>query len=82
MAKTTPTLAHDLEALLHTIRCIAQHEDELCTLLHEAKRTGRINATLRKDLQAILAKLPAQDYLEDLQTIERELQTDTIHSAA
>lgn len=62
-------LTHRLDALLHTMRCIAQHEDQLCTLLHDARKTGRITAALRRDLSVILAELPAEEYTEDLHAV-------------
>lgn len=51
------------------MRCITQHEDQLCTLLHDARRTGRVNAALRRELQAILAELPAEEYTHDLHAV-------------
>ena len=65
-------LAHRLDALLHTMRCIAQQEDELCTLLHDARRSGKVNGRLRRELQTILDELPADEYTFDLNAV-REL---------
>ena len=67
-------LTHRLDALLHTMRCIAQHEDELCTLLHDARRTGRVNTRLLQELQTILEELPAEEYTNDLNAV-REITT-------
>ena len=68
-AQKAEPLTHRLDALLHTMRCIAQHEDQLCTLLHDARKTGRVTAALRRDLGAILAELPAEEYTEDLHAV-------------
>ena len=68
-AATAEPLTHRLDALLHTMRCIAQHEDQLCTLLHDARKTGRMSATLRRDLNAILTELPAEEYTDDLHAV-------------
>lgn len=59
-------LTHRLDALLHTMRCITQHEDQLCSLLHHAQRTGRVSAAMRQELSAILSELPAEEYTADL----------------
>lgn len=55
--------------LLHTMRCITQHEDELCTLLHDARRNRKVSAPLLRELQAVLDQLPAEEYTDDLQSI-------------
>ena len=64
-------LQHRLDALLHTMRCITQHEDELCTLLHDARRTGRISAPLLRELRSVLQELPAMEYLDDLYAVQQ-----------
>ncbi|MGI4758863.1 MAG: hypothetical protein ACRYGF_18690 [Janthinobacterium lividum] len=64
------SLTHGLESLLHTMRSIAQHEDELCTLLHDARRTGKISAPLLRELKVVLDALPAEEYTSELQAIK------------
>ncbi|MGI4853008.1 MAG: hypothetical protein ACRYF4_03040 [Janthinobacterium lividum] len=59
-------LMHRLDALLHTIRTIAQHEDELCTLLHDVRSKGKVSKPLLRELQTLLAVLPAAEYTHDL----------------
>ena len=66
-------LRHRLDALLHTMRCIAQHEDELCTLLHDARRTNRVSAALVQELRSILQELPAEEYVADLHAVEEAI---------
>ncbi len=65
----TEPLTHRLDALLHTMRCIAQHEDELCTLLHDARRSGKLSKALLRELQAVLDHLPGEEYSDDLQAV-------------
>lgn len=67
-------LQHRLDALLHTMRCIAQHEDELCTLLHDARRTGRMNASLLRELRTLLQELPREEYLHDLYAVQQVVE--------
>lgn len=59
-------LTHQLDALLHTMRTIAQHEDELCTLVHDLRSRGKVSKALRRELQTLLAALPAHEYTDDL----------------
>ena len=59
-------LTHQLDALLHTMRTIAQHEDELCTLVHDMRSRGRVSKVLLRELQTLLAALPAHEYTDDL----------------
>ncbi|AFL87264.1 hypothetical protein Terro_0942 [Terriglobus roseus DSM 18391] len=66
-------LADRLDTLLHTVRCIAQHEDELCTLLHAARKNKRTTATLARELRSILAELPAEEYAWELRALEEQL---------
>jgi hypothetical protein len=67
-------LADRLDTLLHTVRCIAQREDELCTLLHAARKSNRITQPLARELRSILANLPAEEYAWELRALEEELE--------
>ena len=58
-----------LDALLHTVRCIAQYEDALCELSHEVKQAGRLSRQARGVLDALLKKMPSQDYVHDLDAV-------------
>ena len=58
-----------LDALLHTVRCIAQYEDALCELSHEVKQSGRLSKQTRSVLDALLKKIPSQDYVHDLDAV-------------
>ena len=58
-----------LHTLLHTMRCIAQHEDALCELSHEVKQTGRLSEETKLALDDLLKKLPSQDYVYDLNAV-------------
>ncbi len=58
-----------LDALLHTVRCIAQHEDALCELSHEVKQSGVLSDETRLALDVLLKKIPAQEYVHDLDAV-------------
>lgn len=69
-APTQPSSAYGrLDALLHTVRCIAQHEDALCELSHEVKQSGFLSEETRLALDVLLKKIPAQDYVHDLDAV-------------
>lgn len=80
-APSTTALTDRLDTLLHTIRCIAQHEDELCGLLHEARSSGKLSPDSAADLQHILDALPAEEYAWQLHALEIDLD-HTLQAAA
>lgn len=82
MKKTTPVAAKKennpglpsspysrLHTLLHMVRCIAQHEDALCELSHEVKRAGVLSDEAKVALDGILKRMPAEDYVHDLDAV-------------
>ncbi len=64
---------HRLDVLLHTIRCIAQYEDALCELSHDAKRTGGLTPEHGDELRQILDRIPYHDYVLDLDAVRTAL---------
>ena len=58
-----------LDALLHTVRCIAQHEDALCELSHEVKQSGVLSEETKLALDTLLKKLPSQEYVHDFDAV-------------
>ncbi len=67
----TPDLYSSLHALLHTMRLIEQHDEPLCSMHDELKRTGRLSAAQRRRLQQLVLELPAEDYQADLDTLRQ-----------
>jgi hypothetical protein len=67
------SVVHRLDALLQTMRCIAQHEDALCELSHETRRTGSLSAETSDELRRILERLPAEDYVIDVDAVRAVL---------
>ena len=70
---SAPDLYGSLHALLHTMRLIEQHEESLCSMHDELKRTGRLSAARRRELQGLAADLPAADYQADLHALRQAL---------
>jgi hypothetical protein len=60
-------LTHCVQSLLHTLRCIAQYEDALCEVLHELQQEGP-SAKMNEEIASLLDDIPAQDYLDDLES--------------
>jgi hypothetical protein len=60
------TALHLASSLLHSVRRVMQHEDELCTFVHEIKQAGEISPAVAEDLRHLLDSLPGQGYLDDL----------------
>jgi hypothetical protein len=66
---------HRLDTLVHTMRCITQYEDALCSLSHELKGTGTFSEEASEELRDILEKIPSHDYLVDLDAV-RDILTE------
>ncbi len=67
----TPDLYGSIHALLHTMRLIERHEEPLCSMHDELKRTGKLSAPQRRKLQQLIHDLPAHDYQADLEALRR-----------
>jgi len=65
---------HRLVALLHTVQCIAQYEDPLCELSHDAKSTGGLSPQASDELRLLLEKIPSHDFLLDLDAVRELLE--------
>lgn len=68
-----PDLYSSIHALLHTMRLIEQHEEPLCSMHDELKRTGKLSATHRRKLQQLVTELPAHVYQADLDAVQQAL---------
>ena len=66
-------VAHRIESLLHTMRVIEHHEEQLCVLMTEIKNTGELSETLREELHGLLEELPADAYRLDLEAVSTAL---------
>ncbi len=73
---------HRLHLLLHAVRCIAQHEDRLCTLLHASRNSPRLTPALRRELEKVLDSMPAHDYLHDLESVRELLDVSKAGSSS
>lgn len=53
-----PAAYYQLHALLETVRAMQCYEDDLCTLLAEIQRSGKVGAGVRRDLLKVLQSMP------------------------
>ena len=65
--------AHKLHVLLLAVQRIASFEDELCSLVHEATRAREVTSELARELRDLLDRMPAHDYVHDLEAIQLAL---------
>ena len=72
-AAPAPDLYSTIHALLHTMRLIEQHEEPLCSMHDELKRTGKLSAPHRRKLEKLLQELPAHDYQAGLEAVHQAL---------
>ncbi len=63
------------------MRLIEQHDEPLCSMHDELKRTGRLSAAQRRRLQRLVDELPAEDYQADLETLRHAVDAETSSAA-
>ena len=66
-------VAHRIESLLHTMRVIERHEEQLCVLMTEIRNTGEVSGAVRKELHGLLEELPADAYRLDMEAVSMAL---------
>lgn len=73
VAPAYSSLYYDLHSLLHTVRHIAAAEDELCTLMQEAKRGEEMDKGMARDLKRVLERLPVQEFVREMDSLRLAL---------
>ena len=61
-----PPAYYELHALLETIRALQCYEDDLCTLVGEIRRSGKMGAGVRRELLKTLHSMPAMSLHAEL----------------
>jgi hypothetical protein len=56
-----PTAYYQVHALLETVRAMQCCEDDLCVLLTEIQRTGKVGAGVRRELVKVLHSMPVMN---------------------
>jgi hypothetical protein len=57
--RNLPAAYYELHAVIDTLRALQCNEDELCTLLAEIRRIGKVGAGVRRDVIELLHSIPA-----------------------
>jgi len=71
-----PPAYYQAYALLQTLRALQSHEDELCTLLTEMRRNGRVGVRTRRDLTELLHVLPAMSLHAEIEALFSTLEEE------
>lgn len=61
-----PAAYYQVHALLETVRALACCEDDLCMLLAEIQRSGRVGAGVRRELLKTLHSMPVMNLHAEL----------------
>jgi hypothetical protein len=61
-----PPAYYQLHAVLETVRAMQCYEDELCTLLGQIQRSGKVGAGLRREILKTLRALPVMSLHAEL----------------
>ena len=61
-----PAAYYQLHALLQTVRALQCCEDDLCTLLAEIQRSGKVGAGVRRDMLKTLHSMPVMNLHAEL----------------
>ena len=72
----TPQIAevvYRLNTLLHTMRAIARHEDQICALMTEIQSSARVDQTTDVELRDLLEQMPSHEYLDDVDAVRESL---------
>ena len=56
-----PTAYYQVHALLETVRAMQCCEDDLCTLVAEIRRSGKLGAGVRRELLKVLHSIPVMN---------------------
>ncbi|HEV2578667.1 MAG TPA: hypothetical protein VGU25_15790 [Acidobacteriaceae bacterium] len=56
-----PAAYYQVHALLETVRTLACCEDDLCALLAEIRRSGKVGAGARRELLKVLHSMPVMN---------------------
>lgn len=66
-------VVYRLNTLLHTMRAIERHEEQLCGIMTEIRLSGGVTASLDEELRDLLEQMPAHEYLEDIDAVRQAL---------
>jgi muconolactone delta-isomerase len=71
-------VVYRINTLLHTMRAIERHEDQLCIIMTELRNTGAITAPLDEELRDLLEQMPTHEYMEDIDAVRNTLSPEIL----
>lgn len=77
-AEKIGAVVYRLNTLLHTMRAIERHEEQLCGIMTEIRLNGGVTASLDEELRDLLEQMPAHEYLEDIDAVRQALGPDIL----
>lgn len=66
-------VVYRINALLHTMRAIERHEEQLCVVMTEIKNSGKMTPVLDDELRDLLEQMPAHEYKDDIDDVREAL---------
>lgn len=66
-------VAYRIDVLLHTMRSIERHEEQLCTILHDINLSSGLTTHVTAELHSLLDELPSHVYQADLDAVREAL---------
>ena len=73
-ANARPQIYYRIHTLLETVREIAQHEDQLCCLMHEIKSKNSLSPSVSRELRSLLEEMAPADYDHNLSAVWLSLE--------
>ena len=73
--KGMPEVYYPLHSLLHTLRELEAQQDHICTLLTDIQRSGKVSASLRREVAALLHEIPTASLQQEVHAISTALDS-------
>ena len=80
-AEAVAAVVYRIHTLLHTIRAIERHEEQLCGIMTEIRMTGVVTAKLDEELRDLLEGMPAHEYTGDIDAVREALSPDILSAS-
>ena len=81
-AEAVAAVVYRIHTLLHTVRAIERHEEQLCGIMTEIRMTGVVTAKLDEELRDLLEGMPAHEYKDDIDAVREALSPDILSAPA
>ena len=62
-------VVYRLHTLLHTMRAIERHEEQLCSLMTEIQNAGVVTLEQDEEIRDLLEQMPCHEYGDDVEGV-------------